>query len=234
MTLPRRGRRSVVATGLLCLVACGAPPPKDDGPPGWDPRPDVAGLEVAADAAPDDARSAPDALVAVPPRDGAVGDADAASPPPDAPAPADPLAGRYGAAEVRWLVRQTYAAATPPVADFETPAAPTRCFYYPASREVRAYVYACDGCPMLLQARVSEAGALVLTREVPSPPDRLADARVARGAAYAAADGVARQSFHIQFRVPEGTRPALGGIPGRTVDPAYGDLWLLGCPLAAP
>lgn len=39
-----------------------------------------------------------------------------------------------------------------------------------------------------------------------------------------------RQSFHVQFAGPvSGTLSGSEGIPGRTVDPALGDLWLLGC-----
>ena len=41
----------------------------------------------------------------------------------------------------------------------------------------------------------------------------------------------ARQSFHVQVAsAPFQGEPGLSGIPGRTVDPALGDLWLLGCP----
>lgn len=40
----------------------------------------------------------------------------------------------------------------------------------------------------------------------------------------------ARQSFHIQVAsAPFQGEPGLSGIPGRTVDPTLGDLWLLGC-----
>ena len=40
----------------------------------------------------------------------------------------------------------------------------------------------------------------------------------------------ARQSFHVQFAGPvSGTLSGAEGIPGRTVDPALGDIWLLGC-----
>lgn len=40
----------------------------------------------------------------------------------------------------------------------------------------------------------------------------------------------ARQSFHIQFaRAIMGSEPGATGIPGRTVDPTLGDIWLLGC-----
>lgn len=40
----------------------------------------------------------------------------------------------------------------------------------------------------------------------------------------------ARQSFHVQAAsVPFQGEPGLSGIPGRTVDPALADLWLLGC-----
>ena len=39
-----------------------------------------------------------------------------------------------------------------------------------------------------------------------------------------------RQSFHVQFGAPfAGGTPGATGIPGRTVDPTLGDLWLLGC-----
>jgi len=41
----------------------------------------------------------------------------------------------------------------------------------------------------------------------------------------------ARQSFHVQIAAPvQNNEPGVTGIPGRTVDPALGDLWLLGCP----
>ncbi|TAK31008.1 MAG: hypothetical protein EPO40_06340 [Myxococcaceae bacterium] len=44
------------------------------------------------------------------------------------------------------------------------------------------------------------------------------------------AGGPARQSFHVQVAaVPFQGEPGLSGIPGRTVDPALADLWLLGC-----
>lgn len=40
----------------------------------------------------------------------------------------------------------------------------------------------------------------------------------------------ARQSFHVQFAAtPSGTAIGVTGVPGRTVDPAAADLWLLGC-----
>ncbi len=40
----------------------------------------------------------------------------------------------------------------------------------------------------------------------------------------------ARQSFHVQFAGPvSGALSGAEGIPGRTVDSALGDLWLLGC-----
>lgn len=41
-----------------------------------------------------------------------------------------------------------------------------------------------------------------------------------------------RQSFLVQFAGPlDGSRDGAEGLPGRTVDPALGDLWLLGCPV---
>lgn len=41
----------------------------------------------------------------------------------------------------------------------------------------------------------------------------------------------ARQSFHVQIAAPvQNNEPGVTGIPGRTVDPALADLWLLGCP----
>ena len=47
-------------------------------------------------------------------------------------------------------------------------------------------------------------------------------------AAGAVAGG--RQSFRVQFRVPYvAGRGGYTGIEGRTVDPARGDLWFLGC-----
>jgi hypothetical protein len=40
----------------------------------------------------------------------------------------------------------------------------------------------------------------------------------------------ARRSFHVQAAAPvQNGEPAVSGIPGRTVDPTLGDLWLLGC-----
>lgn len=40
----------------------------------------------------------------------------------------------------------------------------------------------------------------------------------------------ARRSFHVQAAAPvQNGEPAVSGIPGRTVDPALADLWLLGC-----
>lgn len=39
----------------------------------------------------------------------------------------------------------------------------------------------------------------------------------------------ARQSFHVQFDAPASAEPGATGIPGRTVDSAAADLWLLGC-----
>lgn len=39
-----------------------------------------------------------------------------------------------------------------------------------------------------------------------------------------------RQSFHIQYaRTVDGPAPGAVGIPGRTVDPSLGDIWILGC-----
>lgn len=39
-----------------------------------------------------------------------------------------------------------------------------------------------------------------------------------------------RQSFHVQFAAtPSGTAIGVTGVPGRTVDPAAADIWLLGC-----
>lgn len=46
-----------------------------------------------------------------------------------------------------------------------------------------------------------------------------------RGSRYTAG-GHARMNFHIEFRSPSVT-----GVPGRTVSPTDGDIWLLGCPL---
>lgn len=41
-----------------------------------------------------------------------------------------------------------------------------------------------------------------------------------------------RQSFHVQLDAPPVSgSPGVVGVPGRTVDPALGDLWLLGCPV---
>lgn len=41
-----------------------------------------------------------------------------------------------------------------------------------------------------------------------------------------------RQSFHIQASATPTTQgEGIAGIPGRTVDPSLGDLWLLGCPV---
>lgn len=41
-----------------------------------------------------------------------------------------------------------------------------------------------------------------------------------------------RQSFHIQYARPvNGPAPGAAGIPGRTVDPSLGDIWILGCPV---
>ena len=41
-----------------------------------------------------------------------------------------------------------------------------------------------------------------------------------------------RQGFHIQFaRDIVSPEPGATGIPGRTVDPMLGDIWILGCPL---
>lgn len=41
-----------------------------------------------------------------------------------------------------------------------------------------------------------------------------------------------RQSFHIQASATPTTQgEGVAGIPGRTVDPSLGDLWLLGCPV---
>jgi len=41
-----------------------------------------------------------------------------------------------------------------------------------------------------------------------------------------------RQSFHVQFDAPElAGIPGVFGVPGRTVDPERGDVWLLGCPV---
>ena len=45
------------------------------------------------------------------------------------------------------------------------------------------------------------------------------------------AGGPARRSFHVQAAAsPFQGEPGISGIPGRTVDPALGDIWLLGCP----
>jgi hypothetical protein len=39
-----------------------------------------------------------------------------------------------------------------------------------------------------------------------------------------------RRSFHVQFSAPPfQAEPGFDGVPGRTVDPALADLWLLGC-----
>jgi len=39
-----------------------------------------------------------------------------------------------------------------------------------------------------------------------------------------------RRSFHIQYaRTVDGAAPGAEGIPGSTVDPARGDIWVLGC-----
>ncbi|MDB4932999.1 MAG: hypothetical protein JWM10_5483 [Myxococcaceae bacterium] len=40
-----------------------------------------------------------------------------------------------------------------------------------------------------------------------------------------------RRSFHVQAAAPAiNDEPVVSGVPGRTVDPALADLWLLGCP----
>lgn len=53
-----------------------------------------------------------------------------------------------------------------------------------------------------------------------------------RSGSEARVDGVLRQSFHVQFDAPASASvTGITGVPGRTVDPTRGDLWLLGCPV---
>ena len=56
---------------------------------------------------------------------------------------------------------------------------------------------------------------------------------VEAGTAYTA--DVRRQGFRVGFAVPE-TTPIGGvtGVPGRTIAPDLGDVWLLGCPVSGP
>lgn len=50
-----------------------------------------------------------------------------------------------------------------------------------------------------------------------------------QGAGYMAG-GVARRNFHVQFAAPPGGgSDGVTGIPGRTVSPSLGDVWLFGC-----
>jgi hypothetical protein len=54
---------------------------------------------------------------------------------------------------------------------------------------------------------------------------------VQSGPAYGVT-GSRRQNFHVQFSfAPNSTGYGAGGVAGETMDPARGDVWLLGCPL---
>lgn len=232
---------------LALLAACGGPGAFPDVAPDLvslppDPGPDVAPSDASDAAAPDsppmdatptDASNEASAPDVVSP-DVVATDAPAEASSRDAGVDAGLLAGMYPTPRVRVAIRETHSSATPPRVNDYTDASGSRCFYY-AGGEVRGYINASSGLLWLmarlaLPARHAAGDRDYLTREITGSSEMISDVRVERGAVYTA--GVMRQNFHVSFRLAEfGTRPALVGIPGVSVDPDRADIWLLGCPL---
>lgn len=100
---------------------------------------------------------------------------------------------------------------------------------------VNYYVWVCDDdhstCVAVSGHVYETVGGGATTVEFASGTRSAETIVTTRSARYASGTG-ASQNFHIQFSMAA-TPTARGavGIPGTTVDPALGDLWLLGCRL---
>lgn len=209
-----------------------------DAPPADTPRGDV--VDAGAPDAPD-AGAAPDA----PPGDAGAGPDASPGDAPDVPAadivdagPADAGPRVYaldpppGATEGHVLYQRTCASTDGgPCDEMVTDTALSATCARTGNR-LNFYLRACTGprgvcldmTGLFLDYRTSTGATLAI---VGGQANQARNLRIASGNV---ASG--RQSFHVQFDAPAGTSvTGATGIPGRTVDPAQGDAWLLGCPL---
>jgi len=210
-------------------------PDAADAPPADTPRgdvvdagaPDVPDAGAAPDAPPGDAGAAPDASPGDAPDVPAADVVDAG--PADAGPQVYALDPPTGAVEGHVLYQRTPCAAPcsdPP----DTIALGATC-----TRTGALLNFTLRGCTF------GPTSCLQITGQFP-------DYRSATGATLAIVGGVAnqgrdlrvssgtavagRQSFHVQFAAtPAGSAVGATGVPGRTVSPDLGDLWLLGCEL---
>lgn len=192
---------------------------------------DVPGLDVAGDAAAGDAGL--DA-VAVDAPDVQLADVvDAATDRPDVvdvPRDAGPVlydlnAVRTGL-EVVGLYRRTLSGGT--VSDCTTPATMLSCA---VMGDTLRFAFQQCGVDFVGTFSVPPATAtLALSIAIGGAGHFAASPRIEAGTLRSGTPS--RQSFHIQYARPvNGPAPGATGIPGRTVDPMLGDVWLLGCPL---
>lgn len=213
-------------------------PDAADAPPADTPRgdvvdagaPDVPDAGAAPDAPPGDAGAAPDASPGDAPDVPAADVVDAG--PADAGPQVYALDPPTGAVEGHVLYQRTCASTDggpcdEMVTDTALSATCTR-----TGNRLNFYVRACTGprgvcldmTGLFPDYRTSTGATLAIVGGV---ANQGRDLRVSSGTAVAG-----RQSFHVQFAAtPAGSAVGATGVPGRTVSPDLGDLWLLGCEL---
>lgn len=175
--------------------------------PAADAPADVADVPVAVDAGADAGADVP--------RDGGAVDA--------GPAVYDLEAGR-AALEAHFAGRRTL---PPPTSTTRVcPDDPSAVSCSVAGGVLNFSLGACYGTSLTGRVVLGDAGASTLSIFGGGGGSFARVLRVAAGPR-----GGGRRNFHVQFSAPpfQG-EVGFDGIPGRTVDPALADLWLLGCP----